>query len=79
MNILVYQWEKDLIHGDLCESGSQLRPHIVWFGEAVPLLEKAIEITASADVLLIIGTSMQVYPAASLINYIDRYHTDLFY
>jgi len=68
---LVYQWEKDLVDGDLCESGSQLRPHIVWFGEAVPLLEKAIEITASADILLIIGTSMQVYPAASLINYID--------
>ena len=68
---LVYQWEKDLVHGDLCESGSQLRPHIVWFGEAVPLLEKAIEITATADILLIIGTSMQVYPAASLINYID--------
>ena len=68
---LVYQWEKDLAHGDLCESGSQLRPHIVWFGEAVPLLEKAIEITATADILLIIGTSMQVYPAASLINYID--------
>jgi NAD-dependent deacetylase len=67
---LVYHWEKDLLPGDLCESGSQLRPHIVWFGEAVPLLEKAIEITASADILLIIGTSMQVYPAASLINYI---------
>ncbi len=69
---LVYQWEKDLIQGDLCESGSQLRPHIVWFGEPVPLLEKAVEITASADILLIIGTSMQVYPAASLINYVDR-------
>lgn len=67
---VVYRWEKDLIQGDLCESGSQLRPHIVWFGEAVPLLEKAVEITASADILLIIGTSMQVYPAASLINYI---------
>ncbi len=68
---LVYHWEKDLVQGDLCESGSQLRPHIVWFGEAVPLLEKAIEITAAADILLIVGTSMQVYPAASLINYID--------
>lgn len=67
---LVYQWEKDLLKGDLCETGSQLRPHIVWFGEAVPMLEKAIEITAAADLLLIIGTSMQVYPAASLINYI---------
>ncbi len=67
---LVYRWKDDLNQGDLCELNSQLRPHIVWFGEAVPMLEKAIEITASADILLIIGTSMQVYPAASLINYI---------
>jgi len=67
---LVYNWEDDLDKGDLCELNSQLRPHIVWFGEAVPMLEKAIEITTIADMLLIIGTSMQVYPAASLINYI---------
>ena len=67
---LVYSWEDDLNKGDLCELNSQLRPHIVWFGEAVPMLEKAIEVTAKADILLIIGTSMQVYPAASLINYI---------
>lgn len=66
---LVYNWRKDLNQGDLCELGSQLRPHIVWFGEAVPLLDQAIDITATADILLIIGTSMQVYPAASLINY----------
>ncbi len=68
-NRLTYDWEKDLNHGDLCELGSQLRPHIVWFGEAVPELERAIEITSAADYLIIIGTSMQVYPAASLINY----------
>lgn len=67
---LVYDWTKDLFTGDLCELGSQLRPHIVWFGEAVPLLEKAVDITAKADILLIIGTSMQVYPAASLISYV---------
>lgn len=67
---LVYDWSKNLEQGDLCELGSQLRPHIVWFGEAVPLLEDAIDITATADYLLIIGTSMQVYPAASLINYV---------
>jgi NAD-dependent deacetylase len=67
---LVYSWDDDLNKGDLCELNSQLRPHIVWFGEAVPMLEKAIEITVKADILLIIGTSMQVYPAASLINYI---------
>ena len=67
---LVYAWDKDLSIGDLADDGSQLRPHIVWFGEAVPLLDKAIEITKKADILVIIGTSMQVYPAASLIHYI---------
>ena len=65
----VLYWRKDLLLGDLCKKKSQLRPHIVWFGEAVPLLEKAIKITQTADILVIIGTSMQVYPAASLINY----------
>jgi len=65
----VLDWRKDLLLGDFCKRRSQLRPHIVWFGEAVPLLEKAIEITQTADILVIIGTSMQVYPAASLINY----------
>jgi NAD-dependent deacetylase len=67
---LIYPWDKDLNVGDLADDGSQLRPHIVWFGEAVPLLDKAIEITKKADILIIIGTSMQVYPAASLIHYI---------
>ena len=67
---LIYNWNEDLILGDLCEENSQLRPFIVWFGEDVPLLEKAAEITLEADILVIIGTSMQVYPAASLINYI---------
>ena len=66
---LVYTWKKDIVLGDLAEDGAQLRPHIVWFGEQVPMLEKAIEITETADVLVIIGTSMQVYPAASLVNY----------
>jgi len=67
---LVYNWTKDLHLGDKCETGSQLRPHIVWFGEAVPMLEQAIDITKKADILVIIGTSMQVYPAASLIHYV---------
>ncbi len=67
---LVYQWDEELNLGDLADDGCQLRPHIVWFGEAVPLLDKAIEITKKADILVIIGTSMQVYPAASLIHYI---------
>ena len=67
-NVLI--WKKDLFLGDLCVKKSQLRPHIVWFGEMVPMLDKAIEITQKADILVIIGTSMQVYPAASLIDYI---------
>jgi NAD-dependent deacetylase len=54
--------------GDKCPKGFQLRPHIVWFGEAVTEMEKAEELTSKADILLIIGTSMQVYPAAGLIN-----------
>lgn len=66
---LIYKWKKDLNLGNLCEKNSQLRPHIVWFGEDVPLLNEAIEITSKADILIIIGTSMQVYPAANLINY----------
>lgn len=55
--------------GDLAEDGAQLRPHIVWFGEAVPAIEKAAEITSKADIFVIIGTSLNVYPAAGLINY----------
>ena len=65
----VQTWKKDLVVGDLCSNGHQLRPHIVWFGEAVPMLDKAITMVAAADVVIIIGTSMQVYPAASLIQY----------
>tara|TARA_R110000787_G_scaffold213397_6_gene322953 strand:+ start:1167 stop:1850 length:684 start_codon:yes stop_codon:yes gene_type:complete len=68
----VYSWKNDLFLGNKCERGYQLRPHIVWFGEAVPMLDKAIEITETADMLVIIGTSMQVYPAASLINFIRK-------
>ncbi|WP_435262723.1 Sir2 family NAD-dependent protein deacetylase [Tenacibaculum sp. nBUS_03] len=68
---LIYDWNNDITIGDLCEYNFQLRPHIVWFGEAVPMLEKAIEITKKADILVIIGTSMQVYPAASLVDYIQ--------
>lgn len=60
----------DAIHiGDLAPNGAQLRPHIVWFGEAVPKIESAIDAVADADVLLIIGTSLQVYPAAGLYRY----------
>ena len=67
---LVYDidgWE--LKRNDRCEKGSQLRPHIVWFGEAVPMMETAVELTHAADILIIVGTSMVVYPAAGLIDY----------
>lgn len=66
---LVLEWEEDLNEGDLCKHQSQLRPHIVWFGEEVPRMEEAMEITSEADILIIIGTSMQVYPAAGLMHY----------
>jgi NAD-dependent deacetylase len=69
---LVLDWTTDLNLGDFCEHNHQLRPHIVWFGEAVPMLDHAISITEQADILIIIGTSMQVYPAASLINFVHE-------
>lgn len=69
---LVYDWKKDLNIGDKAEDGAQLRPHIVWFGESVPKLHEAIKKVEQADVLLIIGTSLQVYPAASLIDYLPE-------
>ena len=62
---------EDINLGDTCEKGYQLRPHIVWFGEDVPMIEKAVEICITADILLIIGTSMQVYPAAGLMHYVS--------
>ena len=74
----IQSWKKDLFLGDLCEDGFQLRPHIVWFGEDVPLMLKAISICEKADILIIVGTSMQVYPAASLINYVPL-NTKVYY
>jgi NAD-dependent deacetylase len=61
-----------LEEGDLCEKGSQLRPHVVWFGEAVPAIEEAARVVSSAEIFVIIGTSMNVYPAAGLINYVPE-------
>ncbi|MEM5566805.1 NAD-dependent deacylase [Psychroserpens sp. AS72] len=66
----IISWTGDLNLGDVCEKGHQLRPHIVWFGEDVPMIDKSIDICQTADILLIIGTSMQVYPAAGLMNYV---------
>jgi len=60
---------KSLQLGDVCEKGAQLRPHIVWFGEAVPAIDRAVEIAAKADIFVVIGTSLNVYPAAGLIMY----------
>jgi NAD-dependent deacetylase len=68
---LIYDLEGwELNEGDLCEKGSQLRPHIVWFGEAVPMIEVAIEEAMTADVFMVIGTSLLVYPAAGLLDYV---------
>ena len=62
----------DINWGDTCKNSHQLRPHIVWFGEAVPMIDKAISICETADILCIIGTSLQVYPAASLLEYAPK-------
>ena len=70
---LVYDidgWE--LKEGDRCEKGSQLRPHIVWFGEMVPMMQNALEEALSADIFIVIGTSLQVYPAAGLLEYVKE-------
>lgn len=78
---LVYElntWE--LKRGDLCDKGSQLRPHVVWFGEPVPMMDKAVKLVKTADIFLVIGTSMVVYPAAGLIHYVKpsvpKYYID---
>lgn len=73
----IIPWENDLNLGDLDQDGNQLRPHIVWFGEAVTEMDHAIKIAETADLFLVIGTSMQVYPAAGLVHYIPG-HCELF-
>ncbi|GAB5550596.1 MAG: NAD-dependent deacylase [Saprospiraceae bacterium] len=75
---LVYEWQEDILLGDTCELGSQLRPHIVWFGEAVPMIERAAQLLLDANIVIIVGTSMQVYPAAGLIAYAPN-QADIFY
>ena len=70
---LIYQmdsWELNL--GDKCELGSQLRPNIVWFGEMVPMMDVAAEVASKADIFIIVGTSLMVYPAAGLIDYVPQ-------
>lgn len=60
---------RDINPGDNCEKGSQLRPHIVWFGEEVPMMDEAVNLTTEADIFVVVGSSLNVYPAAGLINY----------
>ncbi len=68
---LIYDIEGwELKKGDLCEDGSQLRPHIVWFGEEVPMMSEAMQIAEDADIFVVIGTSLAVYPAAGLVYYV---------
>ena len=74
----ILEWKTDLNLGHTDENGVQLRPHIVWFGEDVPAIEPAIDIIEKADILLIVGTSLQVYPAAGLINYVQQ-HIPVYY
>ena len=63
---------KDVLNGDLCPDGHQLRPHVVWFGEDVPNMNKAMSIISSADVLIITGTSLNVFPASNIIFYAPK-------
>ncbi len=74
----IKHWDKDIIVGDVCEKGHQWRPHIVWFGEAVPAMDEAITIVEKADAVIIVGTSMQVYPAAGLMQYAPE-HAKLYF
>ncbi len=70
---VLYDIRTDIKLGDKGEDGTQLRPHIVWFGEAVPMIEKAIELVNDCDIFVVVGTSLQVYPAASLLHYAPPY------
>ena len=70
---LLYPIQDDEIKmGELCELGSQLRPHVVWFGEAVPMIETAAAICEEADLFMLVGTSLAVYPAAGLIDFVPK-------
>lgn len=67
-----YEIKEDLLIGDKAPDGAQFRPHVVWFGEQVPMIEKAAKVMSTADVFILAGTSLQVYPAAGLIDYLPR-------
>ena len=71
-NLIIDIGDRDIHLGDKAPDGAQLRPHIVWFGEAVPNIEPAAELCEKADYFVVVGTSMNVYPAAGLIHYVPR-------
>ena len=71
----ILDWKTDLLDSDKDENGFNLRPHIVWFGEEVPALEEAVQLTTDADLFLVIGTSLQVYPAAGLVDFVPNKST----
>ncbi len=70
---LIYEIKGDIKMGDTADDSGQLRPHIVWFGEAVPMMEKAVSVIQDCDYFVVVGTSLQVYPAASLLEYAPPY------
>jgi NAD-dependent deacetylase len=71
----ILDWKIDLLDSDKDAEGFNLRPHIVWFGEEVPALEEAVQLTSEADLCLVIGTSLQVYPAAGLVDFVPKKST----
>mgnify|MGYP003607157436 CR=1 FL=1 len=71
----ILEWKTDLLDSDKDDDGFNLRPHIVWFGEEVPALEEAVQLTTEADLFLVIGTSLQVYPAAGLVDFVPKEST----
>ena len=68
----ILEWKTDLLESDKDDDGFNLRPHIVWFGEEVSALEQAVQLTSEADLFLVIGTSLQVYPAAGLVDFVPK-------
>lgn len=74
----IVDWTTDICQGDNCPDGHQMRPHIVWFGEDVPLLYDAAQLASQADIFLVVGTSLQVYPAAGIVSYTEP-HVPVFY
>ena len=66
----LFACEGDIVLGQKADDGSQMRPHVVWFGESVPMMDPAIAVAKTADFLIVVGTSLEVYPAASLVDYV---------